>query len=141
MLEDTWPLDLITSNERQPLEVFAPTAFAAQVLLADHLEDVVVFRNGEQALGISREDCLPDWVSDCLEHAEGSEGRLRFEVAEKGREHLESVLLKANVEFTTAHKASRRRPRPRRRDLDLAARGPRRPRAYASSRDLDQSWV
>ena len=31
MLEDTWPLDLITSNERQPLEVFTPTAFAAQV--------------------------------------------------------------------------------------------------------------
>ena len=53
MLEDTWPLDLITSNERQPLEVFTPTAFTAQVLLADHLEDVVVFRNGEQALGLS----------------------------------------------------------------------------------------
>ena len=63
MLEDTWPLDLITANDRQPLEVFTPTAFAAQVLLADHLEDVVVFRNGEQALGISREDCLPAWVS------------------------------------------------------------------------------
>ena len=74
MLEDTWPLDLITSNERQPLEVFTPTAFAAQVLLADHLEDVVVFRNGEQALGIAREDCLPDWVSDCLEHAKDPSG-------------------------------------------------------------------
>ena len=46
MLEDTWPLDLITSNERQPLEVFAPTAVAAQVLLADHLEDVVGFFGG-----------------------------------------------------------------------------------------------
>ena len=33
MLEDTWPLDLITSNERQPLEVFTPTAFGRRFYL------------------------------------------------------------------------------------------------------------
>ena len=102
MLEDTWPLDLITSNERQPLEVFTPTAFAAQVLLADHLEDVVVFRNGEQALGIAREDCLPEWVSDCLEHAKDPSGDSVLKFLRTAVEHPESKLLKANVEFTTS---------------------------------------
>ena len=72
MLEDTWPLDLITDNQRQPLEVFTPTAFAAQVLLVTW-RMCVVFRNGEKALGIAREDCLPDWVSGLPRAREGSE--------------------------------------------------------------------
>ena len=128
MLEDTWPLDLITDNQRQPLEVFTPTAFAAQVLLADHLEDVVVFRNGEQALGIAREDCLPDWVSDCLEHAKDPSGASVLKFLRRAVEHPESKLLKANVEFTTSSGIQKEAKVPRRsrsRSRRGLARGPR----------------
>ena len=110
MLEDTWPLDLITDNQRQPLEVFTPTAFAARVLLADHLEDVVVFRNGEKALGIAREDCLPDWVSDCLEHAKDPDGASVLKFLRRP-----SSTPKVNYSKPTSslllRKVSRRRPR------------------------------
>ena len=110
MLEDTWPLDLITSNERQPLEVFTPTAFAAQVLLADHLEDVVVFRNGEQALGIAREDCLPEWVSDCLEHAKDAKGASVLKFLRRAVSTLKASCSRPTWS-SPPHRASRRRRR------------------------------
>ena len=62
MVEGTWPMELITDDARQPLAVSTATDFAMRVLLSDHLEDVVVFRGGGDALGLPTSACLPGWL-------------------------------------------------------------------------------
>lgn len=137
MLADTWPLDLITDNTRQPREVFTPTAFAAQVLLADHLEDVVVFRNGERALGLAREDCLPAWVGDCLEHAKDAKGASVLKFLQRAVGHPESRVLKANVEFTNSTGTQKEIKVPRSRSRSVS----RSPRGRSRSPNADRAQV
>ena len=67
MVEGTWPMELILDDARQPLVASSATDFAMRVLFSDHLEDVVVFRGGADALGLSAEDCLPRWLLESLE--------------------------------------------------------------------------
>lgn len=73
-----------------------------RVLLSDHLDDVVVLRNGAAALGLSKEAAFPPWVLGALRAAEGAAEEapvLRF-LRHVVEEHPDvATTHKANVEF------------------------------------------
>ena len=128
MVEGTWPMELITDDARQPLAVSTATDFAMRVLLSDHLEDVVVFRGGGDALGLPTSACLPDWLLESIAagDADGSSGAsvLRF-LRHAVEKHPEAAKThKATVEFMNAD-GVQKEAKPKRRERSPVRRRPR----------------
>ncbi|KAJ1451004.1 hypothetical protein M885DRAFT_530841 [Pelagophyceae sp. CCMP2097] len=102
MLQDTWPLDLLQDDARAPLECADAEDFIMRALLGDHLDDVVILRNGGAQLGLDEEAGLPAWFRAALE-VRGDDSsapsvlevlrRICAEAPDKARLH------KATVEF------------------------------------------
>lgn len=66
MLEGTWPLDIVLEASRSALEAQNGLDFARHVLLENHLDEVVILRSNKNDLGLSAEQCLPQWFRDSL---------------------------------------------------------------------------
>ncbi|KAH8054780.1 hypothetical protein JL722_8728 [Aureococcus anophagefferens] len=131
MVEGTWPMELITDDARQPLAVSTATDFAMRVLLSDHLEDVVVFRGGGDALGLPTSACLPGWLLESIAagDADGSSGAsvLRF-LRHAVEKHPEAAKThKATVEFMNAD-GVQKEAKPKRRERSPVAAGDARAR-------------
>lgn len=64
-----WPVHLFEDPQRQPRIVSSEVEFAHELLLGDHLEDVVVLPGGLEATGLAEEAALPEWLLKALEGA------------------------------------------------------------------------
>ena len=142
MVEGTWPMELITDDARQPLAVSTATDFAMRVLLSDHLEDVVVFRGGGDALGLPTSACLPDWLLESIAagDADGSSGAsvLRF-LRHAVEKHPEAAKThKATVEFMNAD-GVQKEAKPKRRERSPVRRRPRSDASGSRSRSRSRS--
>ncbi|CAE8616849.1 unnamed protein product [Polarella glacialis] len=62
-----WPTEILEDPRRQPRMVRSPEAFANEVLLGDHLDDIVIFPGGLGKIGLGEADVLPHWLISALD--------------------------------------------------------------------------
>lgn len=62
-----WPLRLLQDPSRQPRYAHTLSEFKREVLVGDHLEDIVVLPGGLESLGLDEASTLPNWLTDTLD--------------------------------------------------------------------------
>lgn len=70
-----WPLHLVQDPSRQPRYASSTEDFTREVLVGDHLEDIVILPGGLEALGLGEASALPSWLTVALD---GSRTVLQF---------------------------------------------------------------
>ena len=66
MLNEAWPMELLEDPSRQALEVHTPEEFLRAVLVADHLDNVVIFPHGTSAFNLTWEETAPPDMQQLL---------------------------------------------------------------------------
>lgn len=100
-----WPSQLFEDPKRQPRLVACVDAFVRELLLGNHLYDVVVFPNGLDALGLGELEALPPWLWTALDAETEAAGRAGAPTVLGFLRRLESDVLeqhKAALEFVDA---------------------------------------
>ncbi|KAJ1450131.1 hypothetical protein M885DRAFT_621955 [Pelagophyceae sp. CCMP2097] len=72
-----WPIaEFLASREKGARVVFDAVEFGEALLLEDHVNDVVILRNGAQTLGVAERETLPAWFVESLDAEGGVQGWL-----------------------------------------------------------------
>eukprot|EP00927_Polykrikos_kofoidii_P049298 TRINITY_DN43375_c0_g1_i1.p1 TRINITY_DN43375_c0_g1~~TRINITY_DN43375_c0_g1_i1.p1 ORF type:complete len:572 (+),score=97.97 TRINITY_DN43375_c0_g1_i1:27-1742(+) len=69
MVEGVWPIHLLEDPRLQPRILSSVEEFQRELLVGDHLEDIVVLPNGVNLLGLTEDEAWPGWFPSALDGA------------------------------------------------------------------------
>ncbi|CAE8593425.1 unnamed protein product, partial [Polarella glacialis] len=71
-----WPAEVLEARDKRPRLAADAAAFWRELLLGEHMQDVVLLRDGLRQLGLEEEACLPVELRQALDNSESVVGFL-----------------------------------------------------------------
>ncbi|CAL1174094.1 unnamed protein product [Cladocopium goreaui] len=99
MLKGVWPLELLEDPLRAPRRVSTALEFLREVLVSEHLGDVIVLPDGVKLLGLSEKEVMPKDLLQALDASSSVKELLRY--FQKDEKLLTKY--KAGVEYVDQH--------------------------------------